>query len=455
MSLEWKDKVNGVDDVFAEDINNIAQAVIALENTPDSVTSVNNKTGKVELNKSDIGLDKVDNTSDSEKPISILTQMALNNKVDKVTGKGLSDENYSTEEKNKLAGIESGAQKNAVNSVSGKTGDVVLSKSDVGLNNVDNTSDMDKPVSNATQTEFNNIMPINKISVSNTKTVVLPNLKGGKKIKALHIGHVTNTINSSNKLPVILKSKSLIDLLDIENWIPKATLLTVEGNERKFAYIDISDFTTDELGNPTKLYLSFAFNESIPGSFRIVALKKDTSPFVYTNLTKLLLDKDNIEELNSNIPQLDFSLISEYLNGDYIIAFACYSQTYIASNASSNKVFEQTFFSMWLSRFKYLQLENGDEASRYNLGDTSTPREILVTLNKTSATNTYISEDELTNLYLDNSGAAELIINTDDTYVPPSDIYVEYYEDASLKYQKMESDLQNKITEATALTLES
>jgi len=42
-----------------------------------------------------------------------------------------------------------------VTSVNGKTGDVVLNKNDVGLNNVDNTSDLDKPVSIATQNFIN------------------------------------------------------------------------------------------------------------------------------------------------------------------------------------------------------------------------------------------------------------------------------------------------------------
>lgn len=40
----------------------------------------------------------------------------------------------------------------AVDSVNGKTGDVVLVKSDLGLGNVDNTSDLNKPISTATQT---------------------------------------------------------------------------------------------------------------------------------------------------------------------------------------------------------------------------------------------------------------------------------------------------------------
>jgi hypothetical protein len=43
----------------------------------------------------------------------------------------------------------------AVDSVAGKTGVVVLDKTDVGLGNVDNTSDLDKPISTATQTALN------------------------------------------------------------------------------------------------------------------------------------------------------------------------------------------------------------------------------------------------------------------------------------------------------------
>jgi len=76
-------------------------------------------------------------------------------KVEKVTGKQLSTEDYTSAEKMKLGGIESGAQVNTVTSVAGKTGAVALVKGDVGLGNVDNTSDVNKPVSTATQTALN------------------------------------------------------------------------------------------------------------------------------------------------------------------------------------------------------------------------------------------------------------------------------------------------------------
>lgn len=63
---------------------------------------------------------------------------ALNDKVDKVSGKGLSSEDYTTAEKNKLSGIQAGAQVNSVTSVAGKTGAVTLVKGDVGLDDLEN-----------------------------------------------------------------------------------------------------------------------------------------------------------------------------------------------------------------------------------------------------------------------------------------------------------------------------
>ena len=57
------------------------------------------------LNKSKVGLDLVNNTTDAAKPISTATQAALDTKVDKVAGKDLSTNDYSTDEKTKLAAI--------------------------------------------------------------------------------------------------------------------------------------------------------------------------------------------------------------------------------------------------------------------------------------------------------------------------------------------------------------
>ena len=56
---------------------------------------------------------------------------------------------FTTADEMKLDGIATGAQVNTVTSVAGKTGAVTLAKGDVGLGNVDDTSDMNKPVSTA------------------------------------------------------------------------------------------------------------------------------------------------------------------------------------------------------------------------------------------------------------------------------------------------------------------
>lgn len=68
------------------------------------------------LNKAAVGLSNVDNTSDANKPISTATATALANKVDKVAGKQLSTEDFTSAEKTKLAGLDAG----------GAVGDILL-----------------------------------------------------------------------------------------------------------------------------------------------------------------------------------------------------------------------------------------------------------------------------------------------------------------------------------------
>jgi hypothetical protein len=69
------------------------------------VQTVNGKTGTISISATDLGLGNVQNTSDANKPVSSATQTELDKKVDKVTGKALSTNDYTTAEKTKLAGI--------------------------------------------------------------------------------------------------------------------------------------------------------------------------------------------------------------------------------------------------------------------------------------------------------------------------------------------------------------
>lgn len=123
--------------------------------------------GNVNITKANIGLGNVDNTSDVDKPISTAMQTALDNKVDKVNGMGLSTNDYTTTEKNKLSGIATGAEvnQNAFSHV--KVGDTTISadaKTDtltlVSGDNVTITPDAtnDKITIKATDTTYSNFV---------------------------------------------------------------------------------------------------------------------------------------------------------------------------------------------------------------------------------------------------------------------------------------------------------
>jgi hypothetical protein len=144
------------------------------------VQSVASKTGAVTLVKGDVGLGNVDNTADADKPVSTATQTALNAKQDTL----VSGTNIKTVNSNSLLGsgnieisssvawggitgtlstqtdLQSALDAKEATISAGTTGQYyrgdksfqTLDKAAVGLSNVDNTSDANKPISTATQT---------------------------------------------------------------------------------------------------------------------------------------------------------------------------------------------------------------------------------------------------------------------------------------------------------------
>jgi hypothetical protein len=190
--------------------------------TSGAVDSVAGKTGVVTLVKADVGLSNVDDTTDVAKPISTAqaTAIALKSNTASPTftgvpaaptaaittnttqlattafvnaeiandaaplahvGAGAAAHAVATTsvhgflsstDKTKLDSIASGATVAPVTSVATRIGDVVLAKSDVGLSNVDNTSDAAKPVSTAQQTALN--LKANLASPTFTGTPIAP-----------------------------------------------------------------------------------------------------------------------------------------------------------------------------------------------------------------------------------------------------------------------------------------
>ena len=95
--------------------------------------TVEDKTAKIIVNKSTVGLGNVNNTSDNDKPVSSAQASAIADA--------------------KQAGTT--AQANLDAHISNKENPHEVTKSQVGLGNVNNTSDANKPISTATQTALN------------------------------------------------------------------------------------------------------------------------------------------------------------------------------------------------------------------------------------------------------------------------------------------------------------
>ena len=138
----------------------------ALNEKVDKSIRVNNKSlaQDVVIEKSDIGLGRVDNTGDMEKPVSNAVQQALDDKVSKVPGKDLVEDAdiaklkqlRTREELDELVKTVLQTLKTVGEThTARKDNPHNVTKDQVGLGSVDDTSDLDKPVSRAVQEALN------------------------------------------------------------------------------------------------------------------------------------------------------------------------------------------------------------------------------------------------------------------------------------------------------------
>lgn len=135
--------------------------------TTGAVVSVAGKTGAVTLGKADVGLGNVDNTADVNKPVSTAQQSALNAKENTIAA-GTTAQYFRGD----------------------KTW-VALDKAAVGLSAVDNTSDLNKPVSTAVSSALAAKAPLDSPSFSGT--VTLPGTTNGLSKNNVGLGNVDNT----------------------------------------------------------------------------------------------------------------------------------------------------------------------------------------------------------------------------------------------------------------------
>lgn len=171
------------------------------------------------VTKAMVGLSNVDNTSDANKPVSTATQTALDGKAASSHTHVQSDVTGLTTalaEKANTADLADVALSGSyddltdkptiptvpVTSVAGRTGDVTLTKSDVGLANVDNTSDANKPVSSATQTALNLKAPLASPTFTGTVAGITKAMVG--------LSNVDNTADSAK--PVSTAQQTALDL---------------------------------------------------------------------------------------------------------------------------------------------------------------------------------------------------------------------------------------------------
>lgn len=146
----------------------------ALNEKVDKSIKVNNKSlaQDVVIEKSDIGLGRVDNTGDMEKPVSNAVRQALDDKVSKVPGKDLVEDAdiaklkqlRTREELDELVKTVLQTLKTVGETHTGrKDNPHNVTKDQVGLGSVDDTSDLDKPISNAVREELDKKLEYNDL----------------------------------------------------------------------------------------------------------------------------------------------------------------------------------------------------------------------------------------------------------------------------------------------------
>ena len=178
---------------------------------------------------------------------------ALSGKVDKETGKSL----MSADEHTKLTGIEAGAQVNTVTGVKGnaennyRTGEINISPANIGLGNVDNTSDANKPISTATQTALAGKAAVSHAHDDRYYTETEIDNKLGEKSNTGHTHD--DRYYTEAEVDTLLSGKADgTDIPDVSSFITKAV------NDLTNYYTKSETYTQTEIDNMVSAIPKFA-----------------------------------------------------------------------------------------------------------------------------------------------------------------------------------------------------
>lgn len=183
-----------------------------------------------------------------------------------------------------------------VDSVNGQTGVVVLDKTDIGLGNVDNTSDANKPISSATQTALNGKQDT-LVSGTNIKTVNSNTLLGSGDVvidkSSIGLGNVANvdTTNASNITSGTLGDARLSTNVTTQgNTFNAANKLVQLDGTAKLPAVDGSQLTNLPSFTPPNGLLKLA--STISTTFQVVKDYLDNASVLFLNSRRIGIGKD-------------------------------------------------------------------------------------------------------------------------------------------------------------------
>ena len=196
----------------------------------------------------------VDNTFTTTRDISI----------DTITTSGLVNGRDVGVDGTKLDTIQTGAQVNTVDSVAGKTGVIILDKADVGLDNADNTADVDKNVLSATK-------------LTTPRTV---SLSGDVEGTVLFDGSSNATINTTiEQLDASVIATGVIDAARLPSYVDDVLEFAdlgsfpVAGEVGKI-YIALDTNKAYRWSGSTYVYITSGAVDSVAGKTGVVTLDK-------------------------------------------------------------------------------------------------------------------------------------------------------------------------------------